>query len=155
MYLREKVRLFMVVLIAAFMLRGMPLVTAAISDGPVVLTYAIISLGIGVAMIVGHKRLDRRPASRGRHPAWLVDFPERPAATSAAGRNPLLGYWTNVLWRPFLSLSRALARGRCLPDLGGLRSAAARSVTRVGGECSFAFPRRFEDRKQDRTLEGV
>jgi hypothetical protein len=46
--------IFMVVLIAAMMVRGMSVVSATVSDGPVMLAYAIISLGMGVAMIVGH-----------------------------------------------------------------------------------------------------
>ncbi len=44
----------MTVLIAAFLLRGMPLVTATISDGPVMLAYGIISLAAGVALILCH-----------------------------------------------------------------------------------------------------
>ena len=36
------------------MLRGLSVVTATVSDGPVMLAYAIISLAMGAAMIVGH-----------------------------------------------------------------------------------------------------
>jgi hypothetical protein len=52
--LARGVGIFMVVLIAAIMLRGVSLVTATVSNGPVMLAYAIISLATGVAMIVGH-----------------------------------------------------------------------------------------------------
>jgi hypothetical protein len=52
--LARGIGIFIVVVIAAFMLRGMPLVTAAITDGPALLTYAIISLAMGVAMVVCH-----------------------------------------------------------------------------------------------------
>jgi hypothetical protein len=45
---------FMAVLITAIMLRGVSVVTATVSDGPVMLAYAIISLASGVAMIVCH-----------------------------------------------------------------------------------------------------
>jgi hypothetical protein len=44
----------MVVLIAAIMLRGVSAVTATVSDGPLMLVYAIIGLAAGVAMIVCH-----------------------------------------------------------------------------------------------------
>jgi hypothetical protein len=52
--LARGIGIFMVVLIAAMMARGMSVVSATVSDGPVMLAYAIISLAIGVAMIVGH-----------------------------------------------------------------------------------------------------
>ena len=52
--LARGIGIFMVVLIAAMMVRGMSVVSATVSDGPVMLAYAIISLGMGVAMIVGH-----------------------------------------------------------------------------------------------------
>ena len=43
--LARGIGIFMVVLIAAIMLRGASVVTATVSDGPVMLAYAIISLG--------------------------------------------------------------------------------------------------------------
>jgi hypothetical protein len=46
--------IFMLVLITGMIVRGMSVISATVSDGPVMLAYAIISLGIGVAMIVGH-----------------------------------------------------------------------------------------------------
>jgi hypothetical protein len=52
--LARGIGIFMVVLIAGMMLRGVPVITLTISDGPVMLAYAIISLAMGVAMIVGH-----------------------------------------------------------------------------------------------------
>jgi hypothetical protein len=52
--LARGIGIFMVVLIAGMMTRGMSIVTATVSDGPVMLAYAIISLGSGVAMIVCH-----------------------------------------------------------------------------------------------------
>jgi hypothetical protein len=52
--LARGIGIFMVLLIAAFMLRGMPMVTAAISSDSAILVYGIISLGFGVAMIVCH-----------------------------------------------------------------------------------------------------
>jgi hypothetical protein len=46
--------IFMMTLIVAIMLRGMPVVTATVSDGPVLPAYAILSLAAGIAMIVCH-----------------------------------------------------------------------------------------------------
>lgn len=53
-FLARAIGLFAVVLVAALMLRGAAVIEATVADGPVMLAYAIISLGIGVAMIVGH-----------------------------------------------------------------------------------------------------
>jgi hypothetical protein len=52
--LARGIGLFTVLLVAAFMVRGGFVIAATAADGPVMLTYAIISLAIGVAMIVGH-----------------------------------------------------------------------------------------------------
>ena len=46
--------LFTVLLVAAFLIRGSATIETAISDGPVMLVYAIISLATGLAMILGH-----------------------------------------------------------------------------------------------------
>jgi hypothetical protein len=45
---------FTVLLVATFLVRGSAMVETAVADGPVVLVYAIISLAIGIAMILGH-----------------------------------------------------------------------------------------------------
>ena len=45
---------FVMVLAASIMLRGASVITATISDGPVMLAYAIICLATGVALIVCH-----------------------------------------------------------------------------------------------------
>jgi hypothetical protein len=52
--LARGIGIFMVVLIAGMMTRGVSVITSTVSDGPVMLAYAIISLATGVAMIVGH-----------------------------------------------------------------------------------------------------
>jgi hypothetical protein len=53
-YLARLIGLFTVLLIAALLLRGGAVVETAIADGPLMLTYAIISLALGLAMILGH-----------------------------------------------------------------------------------------------------
>ena len=53
-FLARFIGLFTVLLIAALLLRGSAMVEAAIADRPLILTYAIISLAIGLAMILGH-----------------------------------------------------------------------------------------------------
>ena len=45
---------FIIVLIAALMTRGAYVISSTVANEPVMLAYAIISLAIGVAMIVGH-----------------------------------------------------------------------------------------------------
>lgn len=46
--------LFTVLLVVALLVRGNAVVEIAVSDGPVMLVYAIISLAAGLAMILGH-----------------------------------------------------------------------------------------------------
>jgi hypothetical protein len=46
--------IFTVVLVTAMMVRGESVIAASVSDGAVMLAYAIISLAIGVAMIIYH-----------------------------------------------------------------------------------------------------
>ncbi|MDR3484801.1 MAG: hypothetical protein P4M05_07810 [Bradyrhizobium sp.] len=52
--LARGIGIFTVVLVTAIMVRGVSVIAATVADGPVMLAYAIISLAIGVAMIVGH-----------------------------------------------------------------------------------------------------
>jgi hypothetical protein len=53
-FLARFIGLFTVLLIAALLLRGSATVEAAIADRPLMLTYGIISLAGGLAMILGH-----------------------------------------------------------------------------------------------------
>ena len=53
-YLARLIGLFTVLLVAALLIRGSAVVEAAMADGPLMLTYAIISLALGLAMILGH-----------------------------------------------------------------------------------------------------
>jgi hypothetical protein len=53
-FLARSIGLFTVLLVAVFLVRGSATVEAAVADGPVMLVYAIISLALGVAMILGH-----------------------------------------------------------------------------------------------------
>jgi hypothetical protein len=53
-FLARLIGLFTVLLIAALLLRGSTMVETAIADKPLMFTYAIISLAIGLAMILGH-----------------------------------------------------------------------------------------------------
>lgn len=52
--LARSIGIFMVLLIAAIMLRGMPVITATLADGPVMLAYGIFSLAAGIAMVIYH-----------------------------------------------------------------------------------------------------
>jgi hypothetical protein len=53
-FLARLIGLFTMLLIAALLLRGSAMVEAAVANAPIMFTYAIISLAIGLAMILGH-----------------------------------------------------------------------------------------------------
>jgi len=55
-FLARFIGLFTVLLVAALLMRGSEMVEAAVSDRPVMLVYAIISLATGLAMILGHNK---------------------------------------------------------------------------------------------------
>jgi hypothetical protein len=53
-FLARLIGLFTVLLIAALLVRGSAMVETAVADGPVMFTYAIISLAIGLVLILRH-----------------------------------------------------------------------------------------------------
>jgi hypothetical protein len=53
-FLARSIGLFMVLLVAGLLARGGAMIETTAADGPVILGYAIVSLAMGVAMIVGH-----------------------------------------------------------------------------------------------------
>ena len=53
-FLARSLGLFMLLLVGCLLMRGASSIQASFSDGPVLLSYAIISLAMGVAMVVGH-----------------------------------------------------------------------------------------------------
>lgn len=53
-FLARSIGLFTVLLVAGFLVRGGAVIEATVADGPAMLSYAIISLAMGVAMVVGH-----------------------------------------------------------------------------------------------------
>jgi len=53
-FLARSIGLFTVLLVAGFAVRGGAVIETTAADGPVMLSYAIISLAMGVAMVVGH-----------------------------------------------------------------------------------------------------
>ena len=53
-FLARSIGLFTVLLIAAFLVRGSTAIETTVANGPVMLAYAIISLALGIAMVVGH-----------------------------------------------------------------------------------------------------
>ena len=53
-FLARLIGLFTVLLIAALLLRGSAMIQTAIADKSLMFTYAIISLALGLAMILGH-----------------------------------------------------------------------------------------------------
>jgi len=53
-FLARSIGLFTVLLVAGFLVRGGAAIETTAADGPVMLSYAIISLAMGIAMVVGH-----------------------------------------------------------------------------------------------------
>ncbi len=53
-FLARSIGLFTVLLVAGFLVRGGAVIEATVADRPAMLSYAIISLAMGVAMVVGH-----------------------------------------------------------------------------------------------------
>ncbi len=53
-FLAQSIGLFTVLLVAGFLVRGGEIIEATAADRPVMLSYAIIGLAMGVAMTVGH-----------------------------------------------------------------------------------------------------
>ena len=53
-FLARSIGLFTVLLVAGFMARGGTVIEATVEDEAAMISYAIISLAMGVAMVVGH-----------------------------------------------------------------------------------------------------
>jgi hypothetical protein len=53
-FLARLIGLFIVLLVGVLLIRGSTIIEAAAADGPLMFTYAIISLSLGLAMILGH-----------------------------------------------------------------------------------------------------
>ena len=53
-FLARFIGLFAILLVVGFLVRGGAIIEVTVADGPVMLTYAIISLATGLAMILGH-----------------------------------------------------------------------------------------------------
>ena len=75
-FLARFIGLFTVLLMVGFLVRGSAMVETAVADGPVMLVYAIISLAVGLAMILGHN-VWRRCTASGRYFGRMVDPRER------------------------------------------------------------------------------
>jgi hypothetical protein len=53
-FLARAIGLFMVMLVAALLVRGSAIIETSVADRPVMLVYAIVSLAMGIAMVLGH-----------------------------------------------------------------------------------------------------
>jgi hypothetical protein len=53
-FLSRSIGLFTILLVVVLLMRGSAIIETTAADGPVMLVYAIISLGMGIAMILGH-----------------------------------------------------------------------------------------------------
>ena len=53
-FLARFIGLFAILLVVGLLVRGSAIIEITVADGPVMLTYAIVSLATGLAMILGH-----------------------------------------------------------------------------------------------------
>lgn len=53
-FLARLIGLFAVLVVVAFLVRGSAMIQTAVASGPAMLVFAMISLAIGLAMILGH-----------------------------------------------------------------------------------------------------
>ncbi|HKO08223.1 MAG TPA: hypothetical protein VJ487_10950 [Alphaproteobacteria bacterium] len=53
-FLARFIGLFAILLVVGFLVRGSEIIEVTVADRPVMLTYAIVSLATGLAMILGH-----------------------------------------------------------------------------------------------------
>ncbi|HXQ68631.1 MAG: hypothetical protein ACHQRJ_06190 [Alphaproteobacteria bacterium] len=53
-FLARFIGLFAILLVVGFLVRGSAIIEVTVADRPVMLTYAIVSLASGLAMILGH-----------------------------------------------------------------------------------------------------
>lgn len=53
-FLARFIGLFTILVVAGLLVRGSAIVEAAIADKPLLFTYAVISIALGLAMIIGH-----------------------------------------------------------------------------------------------------
>jgi len=53
-FLARSIGLFTLLLVGGFLLRGGAVIETTVADAPTMLSYGIISLAMGVAMVVGH-----------------------------------------------------------------------------------------------------
>ncbi len=53
-YLARLLGLFIIILVGGLLVRGPALIDAAVASAPLMFTYAIISLALGLALVLGH-----------------------------------------------------------------------------------------------------
>ena len=121
-FLARSLGLFTVLLVVAFFARGSAIIDATAADGPVMLAYAIMSLAMGIAIVLGHNVWSGGVA-RGRYAGRMADLREGPAALVSCARSAVPNVRADAICRSLLSVSRAGARDWALSDLGRIHSA--------------------------------
>lgn len=53
-FLARFIGLFTVLLVVGFLVRGSRIIEVSVADGPIMLVYALVSIAMGVAMVLGH-----------------------------------------------------------------------------------------------------
>ena len=117
-FLARLLGLFTVLVVLALLFRGSAIVAMAIPNQPVMLTYAIISLAIGLAMVLGHNVW-----SNGLLPAvvtlvgWLILA--KGLLLLFLTPEMLTGFFrADALCRAHLSICWPVSRNRSVSDLG-------------------------------------
>ena len=120
-FLARSIGLFTVLLVVAFLVRGSAIIETTVADGPVMLVYAITSLAMGIAMVLGHNVW-----SGGALPVavtlvgWLILA--KGLLLVSCARSGVPNVRADAIWRALLSVSRARACDWALSHLGRLHS---------------------------------
>jgi len=96
-YLARLIGLFAVLVGAGCLVRGNAVIESTVGNGSVMLVYAMISLAVGLAMILGHNVWSRDVASGG-HLDRLVGPCERRAAFLCDARSADPTPRTDAIW---------------------------------------------------------
>ena len=123
-FLARLIGLSTILIVIAFLVRGSATIDATVADAPVMLAYAIISLAIGVAMILGHNVW-----SGGALPVvvtlvgWLIFAKGLLLCSGARRAFPILP--ADAIWRALLFFPHACVRDQALSDLGRIHGVDA------------------------------
>jgi hypothetical protein len=121
-FLARLIGLFTILLVPTLLVHGSAIIENTAADKPVMLTYGIISLAIGVAMIPGHSIWSWGRAACSRHASGVVDPSEGSADLANRAGDNFSVVRAAAVWRTLLFLPGTVARDWTLSDLGRVHS---------------------------------